>query len=378
MAEVPSSTRRSSRGHASSKANRVPTSPVAPVAPVDGPDVATVVDKGTSKSKEPAEEEQTSELDRHLPSSVLNTGGEPKKRGRAITMDLSLHELEYDAGEPQTASAGAEAFDQERDQVTAMGGAAGMSSPLSSVRRRRRDPKMEAAFEGGLTPRARTEEVATIRVGEAFQAVVPPMAKRRKVVPASGAPINDARVGTLTWDPGGITEDGLAAYLEQAATIRHPALFPMDAACNLLHSHSYASEPAVGALEGTGTVDSMEFDGWPEEDIASFEEGVARFGKNFHKVAQQMAHKYPVSTLILFYYARWKKTSGFKVWQTLREKEDDENIAECRQCGKGEKEPAGVEDDDEGGGAAGGGGSRELLRCEGCPAMYHAECCRAM
>ena len=295
---------------------------------------------------------------------AATAGGEPKKRARAITMDLSLHELEFDAsGESESAA--------ELSQA----GLAGMSSPLSSVRRRRRDPAMEAAFEGGLTPRTKQQDVATIRVGAAYQADVPPMAKRRRVVPASGLPIKDARVGTLSWDPGGITEDGLAAYLEQAAAVRHPALFPMDAACNLLHAHSYASEPAVGAVEATETVDSMTFDGWPEEDVASFEEGVARFGKNFHKVAQQMGHKYPVGTLILFYYSRWKKTSGFKVWQTLREKEDDENIAECRQCGKGEREAPDEDDDSE---AAAAASRRELLRCEGCPAMFHAECCRAM
>jgi uncharacterized membrane protein YgcG len=299
------------------------------------------------------------------------------------------------------------------DEVTQPEGSApfdaSRSSPLSSMRRRRRDPsEMEAAFEGGLTPRSRQEAEATIRVGANFQAHVPPM-QRRLALPAE-----DARVGTLAWNPAAITEAGLAQYLEKAASIRHPALFPADAACNLLHQHQYAPEPAVDALsaggDGAGVVDSMAFDRWPEEDVANFEEGVARFGKNFHKVAKAMGGKYPVGTLILFYYARWKKTSGFRVWQTLREKEEDENIAECRQCGKGERDANTNMDEDEdagddidGGGGGGGGGSSEhdsgsggggtdaegggrrrgsgrmeLLRCEGCPAVYHAECCRAM
>ena len=279
--------------------------------------------------------------------------GKKKQRGRVM--------MDFELGEDALQT---EAFDSARD------------SPIgSSVRRRRRDlSELETPFEGGLTPRSKQEEEATIRVGKRFQATIPPLQKVR------AEPDEDARAraGTLTWNPSGITEAGLARYLETAASIRNPALFPADAACNLLHRYKYATKPAVGALSGEEGLDSMQFDGWPEEDIATFEESVARFGKNFHMVSKQLGGKYPVGTLILFYYARWKKTSGFRVWQSLREKQEDENIAECRVCGKGERDANADDSDEEADRGEEPADRMDLLRCDGCPAVYHAKCCRAM
>ncbi len=249
------------------------------------------------------------------------------------------------------------------------------SSIGSSVRRRRRDLSvLETSFEGGLTSRTRQEEEATIRVGTRYQATVPPLQQRRAAPDAE----TTARLGTPIWNPAAITEAGLARYLEQAASVRHPAVFRADAACNLLHRHEYATQPAIGALSGAEELDSVELDAWPAEDVATFEEGVARFGKNFHKVAQELGGKYPVGTLILFYYARWKKTSGFRVWQSLHEKQEDENIAECRVCGKGERDADADDGDEDPGYREDSAQPKELLRCDACPAVYHAKCCRAM
>jgi hypothetical protein len=275
--------------------------------------------------------------------------GGTRKRGRVL-LDLGLDEsaLQTDALEEKTGS---------------------------SVRRRRRDLSvLESSFEGGLTPRTKQEDEATIRVGARYQATVPPLQRRR------AEPDKDtrARLGTLAWNPTAITEAGLARYLEKAASIRNPAVFPADAACNLLHRHAYAMQPAIGALRGAEGLDSVAFDAWPTEDVTTFEEGVARFGKNFHRVAKELGGKYPVGTLVLFYYARWKKTSGFRVWQSLREKQEDENIAECRVCGKGERDADADDGDEEPVHREDSVEKKELLRCDACPAVYHAECCLAM
>ena len=177
-------------------------------------------------------------------------------------------------------------------------------------------------------------------------------------------------------------------FLEQSAAIRHPHLFPADAALSLLHRHSHESRPALAKLKrgpppspsprlpGCGPLfaelaslrteeaelpDTTPLDQWSEDDIQNFEDGVERYGKNFFKVHGHMQGKYSVEMLVLFYYARWKKSAGFKCWLARRSKEDEEELQECVSCGKPESDE--------------GEGPGIMLLCDNCPAAFHAVCC---
>ena len=119
-----------------------------------------------------------------------------------------------------------------------------------------------------------------IRVGGEFQATVPACAHRARLGEEA-----DARVGSTVWDPAALTETGgpstattrlparhacpapraprssvadrrsllccfaVDQFLEQSAAIRHPHLFPADAALSLLHRHSHESRPALAKLK---------------------------------------------------------------------------------------------------------------------------------
>ena len=84
--------------------------------------------------------------------------------------------------------------------------------------------------------------------------------------------------------------------------------------------------------------DTTPLDQWSEDDIQNFEDGVERYGKNFFKVHGHMQGKYSVEMLVLFYYARWKSSAGFKCWLARRSKEDEEELQECVSCGKPESD----------------------------------------
>ena len=134
-------------------------------------------------------------------------------------------------------------------------------------------------------------------------------------------------------------------YLERAAMVRHPTEFPEDAALGHLHNSSYDINAAVEQLPGLGAPhplaarhheapprptltfvgaraagsllpDTKQLDLWTKPDVLKFEEGVVRHGKNFEKIHKLMEGKYPVSQLVLFYFARWKKQPNYKVWQS--------------------------------------------------------------
>ena len=121
-------------------------------------------------------------------------------------------------------------------------------------------------------------ERAVIRVGSQFQATVPACAHRARLGEEA-----DARVGSTVWDPAAVTETegpstattrrpahcacpapralrsvadrrscvvfAVDQFLEQSAAIRHPHLFPADAALSLLHRHSHESRPALAKLK---------------------------------------------------------------------------------------------------------------------------------
>ena len=134
-------------------------------------------------------------------------------------------------------------------------------------------------------------------------------------------------------------------YLERAAMVRHPTEFPEDAALGHLHNSSYDINAAVEQLPGLGAPrplaarhheapprptltfvgaraagsllpDTKQLDLWTKPDVLKFEEGVVRHGKNFEKIHKLMEGKYPVSQLVLYYFARWKKQPNYKVWQS--------------------------------------------------------------
>ena len=107
--------------------------------------------------------------------------------------------------------------------------------------------------------------------------------------------------------------------------------------------------------------DTTPLDQWSEDDIQNFEDGVERYGKNFFKVHGHMQGKYSVEMLVLFYYARWKSSAGFKCWLARRSKEDEEELQECVSCGKPESDE--------------GEGPGIMLLCDNCPAAFHAVCC---
>ena len=200
-----------------------------------------------------------------------------------------------------------------------------------------------------LSPRSRDdEETAEIRVGSAYQCPIPP------VKPMSATePVDETRLGTLVYDPNSMPADGVAKYLERSAEVRHPTDFPCDAALVHLHACGYDADAAVNdlpELSAASLPDVKQLDDWTPEDIAKFEEGMTRFGKDFRKIHKLMDGKYPVAMVILFYFARWKKLPNFRVWQARWK---DYNRDECKNCRKG----------------------GELLCCDGCPAAYHAVCC---
>jgi hypothetical protein len=203
-----------------------------------------------------------------------------------------------------------------------------------------------------LSPRggSDSDDEAEIRVGESFQASVPPISEVKSAAAEAPPPPPDAaRVGTVVWDPEKIPYAEAGAYLKQSAAVRHPTEFTADAALNHLAAHSYDRAAAVGALSGAEMPDTSSLDAWSDEDIRKFEEGIVKFGKDFSKIYELIERKYPVSMLVLYYFSRWKKTPNYKIWQSRWK---DFNSDECHVCGKG-----GV-----------------LLCCDGCPAAYHTEC----
>ena len=253
-----------------------------------------------------------------------------------------------------------------------------------------------------------------IRVGSQFQATVPACAHRARIGEEA-----DARVGSTVWDPAAVTEtEG-----PPTATTRRPARRACPApralrsvadrrSCVVLQSTSSWSSLRPSAIRisspptqrspcciGTRTSrappwpsssavrppppastcgplfaelaslrteeaelpDTTPLDQWSEDDIQNFEDGVERYGKNFFKVHGHMQGKYSVEMLVLFYYARWKKSAGFKCWLARRSKEDEEELQECVSCGKPESEE--------------GEGPGIMLLCDNCPAAFHAVCC---
>ena len=199
-----------------------------------------------------------------------------------------------------------------------------------------------------LSPRGRDDDdTAEIRVGQQYQCPVPPVQPRLESQQA------DERVGQLVWNPNSVPSDRVASYLERSARVRHPAEFPADAALVHLHRCGYDVDGAIDSLPGLGEAslpDVKQLDAWSTEDVLKFEEGITRFGKDFRRVQMHMERKFPVSVVILYYFARWKKCPNFRVWQGRWK---DYNKDECENCGKG----------------------GELLCCDGCPAAYHAACC---
>lgn len=198
-----------------------------------------------------------------------------------------------------------------------------------------------------LSPRGRDDDdTAEIRVGKQYQCPVPAVRPRAEQQA-------DERVGQLVWDPKSMPPDRVVSYLERSATVRHPAEFPSDAALMHLHRCGYDVNAAVDGLPSLSDAslpDVKQLDAWSTEDVRQFEEGVTRFGKDFRRIQIHMERKFPVSMVILYYFARWKKCPNFRVWQGRWK---DYNKDECENCGKG----------------------GELLCCDGCPAAYHVGCC---
>jgi hypothetical protein len=201
-----------------------------------------------------------------------------------------------------------------------------------------------------LSPRSGTagHEDAMIKVGPNFQAAVP--AGYAEETPTTEP---DARVGQLSFCPESITMDDIQMYLEGAASTRHPTIFPGDSAMVHLHTHGYNIGEALRKLaepNGAKLPDTASLDGWSDDEVRRFEEGVVRFGKNFGKIFQFMGKTRPIANLVLFYYVRWKKSPNYKVWQSRWK---DFNSDQCYTCSRG----------------------GDLLCCDGCPAAYHPQCC---
>ena len=142
----------------------------------------------------------------------------------------------------------------------------------------------------------------------------------------------------------------------QAQARSAPLPQPPPAGCGPL----FAELPSLRTEEAE-LPDTTPLDQWSEDDIQNFEDGVERYGKNFFKVHGHMQGKYSVEMLVLFYYARWKSSAGFKCWLARRSKEDEEELQECVSCGKPESDE--------------GEGPGIMLLCDNCPAAFHAVCC---
>ena len=198
---------------------------------------------------------------------------------------------------------------------------------------------------------------ARIRVGPGYQATkIPALSKP----PASNGHASDARVGKPVWRPTRLKVATVDSFLAKARELVAPTGTPDDATLAHLHSCSYNTKPALHQLRQDHAralpPDLAALNLMATDDISSFEKAVGQVGKNFHDIHVRMERAVPVSTLVLFYFARWKGTEAFERWKSAWNQRI--NNDSCYVCGE---TSCSVEN--------------FLLCCDGCPLAYHNLCC---
>jgi hypothetical protein len=183
---------------------------------------------------------------------------------------------------------------------------------------------------------------AYIREGDDFQCVVPGIGECQPLPPIAVAPVQDARVGSVEWDPTKVAGEDLHDYLavlQKGADVTEDAMdedkdadeedeekepIPTDIGLRHLHSCSYNVATARRGLERL--VEEMEVDELvlTPADARRFADAIKEYGKDFRRVCRAMNkegkaevgyRKVTVAQLTVFFYSQWKHTTAYRQWR---------------------------------------------------------------
>ncbi|CAB3404808.1 unnamed protein product [Caenorhabditis bovis] len=165
-----------------------------------------------------------------------------------------------------------------------------------------------------------------IRVGDAFQATLPPVAE---------CSVGDEKDrDELVYRPGCIDEQSEAVYIRLARTYRNYTLsnvsmldsqknarvsdLLMDEAICQLHRSGYKIDDALNEMAANDILLASDVDYMTADDAKKFAKGIKSLGKNFSRIHRELLPHHSREQLVAYYYL-WKKTpEATKPKQTTR------------------------------------------------------------